>query len=244
MKKIIFIFLLLISIFFFISCENKIENDNQKIKEIDVNTRIEIFISSVFNDPKIILFDNFDNMDEELQQYVFFMALYKGTVFKRPLKIGEGLTKEMIEANIQALFGDDIISKLDYKYILADYDEQNEIYVPFIYGAPSPVAYAFHKIENVRDNIYRTLVSSINVNADFFSYNAAGGEQIRPPDYIREMEKELDLLEEGFAVKRTEILEEFKQEILRNPEKYEIMELYLEVGDGYIHLLSAKKFER
>jgi len=103
---------------------------------VDVNTRIETFINTLFSDPKIIFFDNFDNMSEELQNFIFFVGVYRGIVYQRSGVIGEGLTKEMIEENIRVVFGLDVISKLDYRYIPADYDSEREIYIPWLYGAP------------------------------------------------------------------------------------------------------------
>jgi hypothetical protein len=40
---------------------------------------------------------------------------------------------------------------------------------------------------------------------------------------------------------REEALEALKKDILQNPQKYERTEMLFEVGEEYIHILSAKK---
>jgi len=202
---------------------------------VDVNTRIETFISVLFTDPKIAFFENFDNMTEELNQFVFMIGVYKGIVHRYTGKIGEGLTKEMIEENIQAVFGSDVISKLDYSYIPADYDAEQEIYIPWVYGAlNNALRYVFYDIEQMDYDIdrpqYSVKISYIDVNGNLLAYDT-NGDRICPPEYITEME-------DG---NREEAIEEFKKEIMQNPQYYERTRLYVEVGNDYINLLSARQ---
>ena len=215
--------------------------------DIDANARIEAFVSAVFRDPKIVFFDesSFADMSEELNRYIFMVGVYRGIVYRCPSAIGEGMTKEMIEANIQAVFGADALPKLDYSYICADYDEKRGIYLPWVYGAPTNgLRYIFHSIENVRGNVYRALVSYIDANGFLLSFAADGsGEWIIPKDINDRIEKEAAKADwEEYSAIREKGIEEFMQEIRHNPEKYERTELYFEIGGDYIHLLSAKLY--
>ena len=200
--------------------------------EVDVNTRIETFIQSNFEDKKIVLFDNFDNMSEELQRFILGNAMYKGSIYRPTHQIGDGLTKKMIDANIKAAFGD-IISKLDYSYIPAEYDEERGIYMPDIYGAPNnALLYVFYDIEQMDYDIdrpqYSVKISYIDVNGNLLALDP-NGNRLYPPEYITEMEND----------NREEAIEEFKKEIMQNPQNYERTRLYVEVTDDYIHLLNA-----
>ena len=245
MKKFICILLVLLSInLFIISCENSEE-------EIDINTRIEIFLNTVMNDPKIPFFDGFDNFDtisEELQRFIFHIAIYKGSVYQNTGTIGDGLSKEMIEENIRAVFGAEVILKLDYDYICAAYDDERGIYIPWVYGAPQyNLRYVFHSIENVKDNVYKAVVSYIDTNGFLLSFDADGsGDWIIPDeinDRIKQRQAAVNVENPEYAKARKDGIEEFTQEILKNPEKYEKTEVYLEVGDDYIKLISAKKYD-
>lgn len=202
--------------------------------KIDVNTRIETFLQSNFGNYKIDFFDNFDNINEDLNYLILNNAIHNGSVYRTTGKIGDGLTKEMIDANIIYAFGD-IISKLDFSSLDssldATYDDELEIYVPGCYGAPGHVLYVFHNIENVNDNIYKTVVSYIGNEGDLLAFDL-DGEWTNAPEYIHEMTEQ----------SRGEATEEFIKYIKENPGQYERTELFLEIGDDYIRLLSAKKY--
>ena len=220
--------------------ENDIENAFLN-PALDTNARIESFVGTMFVDPKIPFFDGFDDMSEELNSFLLFLGVYKGIVYKNPGVAGDGLTKEMIEDNIRAIFGQEAIANLDYSHIVAEYDEQRGVYVPGPYGAPQyGLRYIFHSIENVSGNVYKTVVSYIDTNGFLLSFDADGsGNWIIPEDINERIEKAN--FDEHTKV-REEGIEEFKNEILANPDKYERTELYLEIGDDYIHLLSAKLY--
>jgi len=103
--------------------------------------------------------------------------------------------------------------------------------------------YIFYSIEKIDSTIYKALFSYIDANESLLSFDT-NGERLFPPEYIKELEKRAGRLElPESAEKREEAIEEFKEEIMQNPEKYESTEVYLEVGDDYIHLLSAKNIK-
>ena len=203
--------------------------------EVEVGARIEAFINTLFCDFKIAFFDNFDDMSEELTQFVFMTGIYKGIVHKYTGKTGEAFTKAMIEENIKAVFGADVISKLDYSYIPADYDEKRDVYIPRAYGASNnALRYVFYEIEEMFSGLRRTQysvkLSYIDVNGNLSAFDMDGN-KLYPPEYISEMEAE----------NREKAIEEFKNELMQNPQHYERTRLYVEVSDDYIHLMNANQ---
>jgi hypothetical protein len=258
MKKVFCILLVLVSVSLFTACKAQetinqetepiVESAlaNEDVKEEDakdiivdpyIYTRAEAFLNSIFSTYKMVSFDGFNRMSEELKWLVFEIALCKGIVHEYNWKTDEGLTKEMIEDNIQAVFGPDIISKLDYAYICADYDEEREIYIPWMTGTPpNAFPYVFHSIENVQDNVYKAVVSQIFTDSNISTFDTEG--KLIAPDHITQIYANSDSSE-----KRAEAIEALKAEVLQNPQKYEKMEVILEVDKDHIYLLSARKAE-
>jgi|GEM_PF-5024292 len=276
-KRFLYLLLILLAVVFAASCEKngetERENDEQNEHEFsteemspefsviggkelfldpeaDVEDRVESFIGTVFRDPKIVFFDNYDNMTEELGNFIFHVGVYRFDLYSDNEYIYDendktiyGLTKEMIEENIKTVFGEEVINKLNYDHLPADYLEEQGIYRPWIYGAASnAIAYMFYGVENIEGNIYRALVSYIDTNGAILSIDE-DGMYMFPPEYIMEMEEGLKyLIGSDYTKKRLEVIEELKKYMMSHPERYERAEIYLEVGDDYINLLSAKKY--
>lgn len=211
-----------------------LKNDKDIEQKNDINTRIKVFLEEVFYDQKIVSFDDFNDMCEDLNNFVFHVGVYRGIVHKLTGKIGEGLTKKMIEDNIEAVFGLNVISKLDYdSYPFMEYDEECNMYIPAIYGAPSyAFKYVLHNIENISGDKYKAVISYIDTNGYILTFDREGTRII--PDNIKDMP-------ESSVEDREKSISELKSEIIQNPEKYERMELSFEINGNYIHLLSAKK---
>jgi hypothetical protein len=254
MKKLFCILMLLLSVCFLASCVIKEsedpkprpvkENIKESVKtddginiviEANINKRIEIFLQKNFSTNRIVFFDSFDNMSEELNRLVFETAIYKGLIHEYSWKMDDGLSQEMIEDNIKAVFGPKIISGLDYSCICADYDEEQAIYIPWQITAPLyAYPYVFHSMEIVKDNMYKAIVSQISTDNEISAFDAEG-KKTTPPQ-ITEIQADKDFYEA-----REEAIEALKQEILQNPEMFERAEVVLEVGEGYIYVVSARK---
>jgi len=90
-------------------------------------------------------------------------------------------------------------------------------------------------------------MSYIDTNGFLLSFDADGsGNWIIPDeinDRIKQRQAAVNVENPEYAKARKDGIEEFTQEILKNPEKYEKTEVYLEVGDDYIKLISAKKYD-
>jgi hypothetical protein len=182
----------------------------------------------MFYDQKIL--DIFNASEQEISEFVFHLALYRGIIHERPTKIGEGLTLQQIEENIHEITGDNtLMMKINYNYIPADYDEKNEIFVPWLYGAPSyAFRYVIHEIKHSSDYFYEVVVSYIDTNAFISSFDPDGNRII--PDYAETFDAS-----GGSAESKNKAVNELRAEILHNPEKYEKVNILLAITDEHIY---------
>jgi len=216
MKRICITFIIILFIFGLTSCKN----------ENELETRVESYLNEVFNDQKIL--DIFNASEQEISEFVFHLAVYKGIVHKRPMQIGEGLTLQQIEENIHEITGDNtLMMKINYNYIPADYDEKNKIFVPFIYGAPSyGFRYVIHDIKHSSDYFYEVVVSYIDTNAFISSFD---------PDGNRINYDYTETFDSSGADNRNKAINDLKADILKNPEKYERVNILLAITDEHIY---------
>jgi len=245
MGKLLSVSLILISLLALISCTGgknteTAGSDISKQAGIDVDddifNAIDTFLLNSFRDQKIILFDSFDNISEEFNRVVLFVALFYGTIYEYP---GENLTLDMIKENIEAVYGAEILSKLDYTAMRADYDPVKDEYERWDYIAPgNSFSFVYHSIKNISGNKYEAVISYIDGSTGVTTFDAKGNRFSQ--DEVNEILYEpydVDYFSNDY---RNIIYIKLKNEILSNPDKYETVKITLELTDDHIRLLKAE----
>ena len=193
-------------------------------------TRVSEFLNAHFAHSKLVEFGGDAYISGEMNQLLFAIGVHEGGIYQYPLHTREGITNEQIEENIANVFGREILAKLDYSFIPAEYDANTGKYTPSEYSARAAYVYFALDVWELSEGVFRAVVAyTEESNGVIVAFDADGNRVI--------YEAVESLYEAG---ERDRARGELEGYVRNAPEKYETMAIVVDFNEGGGHILSAE----
>ncbi len=193
------------------------------------------FLQSLFSGYLIKDFNSESAIGEDMSAMILETGAYRGRIYSASPYGDKIFTLDQIKENIADIFGEAMLSKLDYGYLDKITEKQTDgTYKTGMYPNSAPsvwLRYVLHGSEKQPDGSYKCLVSLIDYNA----YIQAYGKDGRPfvPDKIAKINTDDSQYTRELAINALE------SDILENPDSYLVLELVFKLDGEHITFLSA-----